>query len=579
MTALLPVATPKRTRAVLLRLVRTHRWAALTSVGCLLGAAGASTVTAPLLGRVVDLAVAGGSVVVPVAQLAAVALVQGGLAYAGLRSTARLGEQVLAALREDFVAHALDLPLERIEQGGSGDLTSRITEDVALVGSAVREAIPEFAQSALVIALTVVGLAALDWRFGAAALLAVPIQAWTSRWYLRRSAPLYAARREAAGGEQQQLLDSLSGAVTVRAFRLGADHVGRVGRRVDRSVAMAVAVTRVQTRFFGRLNLAEVVGLSAVLVAGFLLVRGGVATIGAASAAALYFANLFTPINGVLFLLDTLQSAVASLARLVGVVDLPPGTRPGRGDRPSDGSVKAVGLRYAYLPGRDVLHGVELDVPTGATVALVGGSGGGKTTLAKLLAGVHEPTGGAVRIGGVALEDVDPETRRTAVALVTQEVHVFAGTLAEDLRLVRPGAGEPELWAALDAVGAADWARALPAGLGTVVGDGGHDLTVVQAQQLALARLLLLDPLVAILDEATAEAGSSGARLLEKAAERVLRDRTAIVVAHRLTQAASADLVVVLDRGRVVEQGTHHDLVAAGGHYARLWQAWTAGRD
>ncbi|CCH30793.1 ABC transporter ATP-binding protein [Actinosynnema sp. NPDC047251] len=578
MSALLPVATPKRTLALLGRLVRAHRWLAVAAAVCLLGAAAVSMVTAPLLGRVVDLAVTGGPITGPVLLLAAIALAQGGLAYAGLRSTARLGEQVLAALREDFVAHALDLPLERIEQGGSGDLTSRITEDVAMVSTALREAFPEFIQSALVIVLTVVGLAALDWRFGAAALLAVPIQAWTSRWYLGRSSPLYARRREAAGGEQQQLLDSLSGAVTVRAFRLGDDHVARVGRRVDRSIEMAVAVTRVQTRFFGRLNLAELVGLGAVLIAGFLLVRGGVATIGAAAAAALYFANLFTPINGVLFLLDTFQSATASLARLVGVVEMPAQTRPRRGERPSDGSIKAVDLRYAYLPGQDVLHGIELDVPTGATVALVGGSGGGKTTLAKLLAGVHDPTGGAVRIGGVALEDIDADTMRTTVALVTQEVHVFAGTLAEDLRLVRPDAGEPDLWAALDAVGAADWARALPDGLDAVVGDGGHDLTVVQAQQLALARLLLLDPLVAILDEATAEAGSTGARLLEKATTRVLRDRTAIVVAHRLTQAASADLVVVLDQGRVVEHGTHHDLVAAGGHYARLWAAWTAGR-
>ncbi|MEU5692044.1 ABC transporter ATP-binding protein [Actinosynnema sp. NPDC020468] len=578
MTTLLPVASARRTRTVIVRLLAAHPRLAVPAAVGLLGAAGVSMLTARLLGRVVDLAVAGGGVLVPVLQLAGIAVAQGVLAYVGLRSTARLGEQVLASLREDFVEHALALPLERVEAGGSGDLTSRITEDVSLVSTAIREAFPEFAQSALVIALTVVGLTALDWRFGAAALLAVPIQAWTSRWYLRRSAPLYAGRREAAGAEQQQLLDSLGGADTVRAFRSGAAHVDRVAARVDRSIGLTVSVTRLQTRFFGRLNVAELVGLSAVLITGFLLVRGGVATIGAASAAALYFANLFTPINGVLFLLDTLQSATASLARLVGVVDLPVPARRAGGDRAADGSVKAVGLRYAYVPGRDVLHGVDLDVPTGATVALVGGSGGGKTTLAKLVAGVHEPASGVVRVGGVPLADLDAETARATVALVTQEVHVFAGTVAEDLRLVRPDAAEAELWAALEAVGAAEWARALPGGLATVVGDGGHDLTVVQAQQLALARLLLLDPLVAILDEATAEAGSSGARVLEKAAARVLADRTAIVVAHRLTQAAAADLIVVLDRGRIVEQGTHADLVAAGGHYADLWAAWTASR-
>ncbi|CRK56691.1 ABC transporter, transmembrane region:ABC transporter [Alloactinosynnema sp. L-07] len=560
-------------------MLAAHRFLVVAAAVCLLGAAGVSMATAPLLGRVVDLATSGASVVAPVIWLAVVASAQGVLAYAGLRLTSRVGEHVLATLREEFVERAMALPLERIERGGSGDLTSRITEDVAMVSTAIREAFPEFVQSALIIVLTVAGLAALDWRFGAAALLAVPVQAWTSRWYLGRSAPLYARRRAAAGGEQQQLLDSLGGQATVRAFRSGAEHVAKVGRRVDDSIELTVAVTRLQTRFFGRLNVAEFVGLSAVLVAGFTLVRADVATIGTASAAALYFANLFTPINGVLFLLDTLQSATASLARLVGVVESPGEPEPERGDRPVDGSVKAVGLRYAYVPGQDVLHGIDLDLPAGSTVALVGGSGGGKTTLAKLLAGVHKPDDGAVHVGGVALTDLDTDTARTTVALVTQEVHVFAGTLADDLRLVRPDATEPELWAALDAVNAADWARALPDGMDTVVGDGGHDLTVVQAQQLALARLLLLGPLVAILDEATAEAGSSGSRVLETAAARVLRDRTAVVVAHRLTQAATADLVVVVDRGRVVEQGSHAELVRAGGLYAALWAAWSADRD
>ncbi|MFD4636948.1 ABC transporter ATP-binding protein [Lentzea sp. NPDC058436] len=554
------------------RLISAHRRLALIAATCLLAAAAVSMLTARLLGRVVDLVVVGQAITTPVVQLVVVALAQGGLAYIGLRLTSRLGEQILASLREDFVEHALALPLARIEQGGSGDLTSRITDDVAMISTAVREAFPEFIQSALIIALTVVGLTALDWRFGAAALLAVPIQAWTSRWYLGRSAPLYAARRRAAGTEQQQLLDSLGGAATVRAFQLADDHVERVGARVDRSIGMTVAVTRLQTRFFGRLNVAEFVGLCAVLVTGFLLVRGEIASIGAASAAALYFANLFTPINGVLFLLDTLQSATASLARLVGVADLPLDTRTDRRERPADGSVKAVDLRYAYLPGHDVLHGIDLEIPAGATVALVGASGGGKTTLAKLLAGVHTPSSGTVHIGGVPLENVE------AVALVTQEVHVFAGTLAEDMRLARPEATDDELIEALDAVGAAEWAEALPQGIDTVVGDGGHDLTVVQVQQLALARLLLLNPPVAILDEATAEAGSSGSRVLEKAAQRVLRGRTAIVVAHRLTQAATADLIVVIDRGRIVEQGAHDELVETGGQYAKLWSAWTAGR-
>nr|WP_042178042.1 ABC transporter ATP-binding protein [Kibdelosporangium sp. MJ126-NF4]CEL12937.1 ABC transporter, transmembrane region:ABC transporter [Kibdelosporangium sp. MJ126-NF4]CTQ98622.1 ABC transporter, transmembrane region:ABC transporter [Kibdelosporangium sp. MJ126-NF4] len=572
---LLPISSPRSTRRLMLTLVARHRAMAVMAAVCLVGAAGLSLVTAPLLGSVVDLAVAGdvSAITDRVLLLAGAALAQGVLAFGGLTLVARLGELVLANLREDFVAQVLDLPLDRIEAGGSGDLTSRVTEDVAMISQAVRTALPDFVQSALVLGLTLVGLAALDWRFGVAALLAVPIQVATARWYVQRSGPLYASRRVAVGGEQQQLFESIGGAGTVRAFRLNDEHVSLVGRKVDTTIKLVVAVTRMQTRFFGRLNSAELVGLSAVLIAGFLLVQANSVTIGAASAAALYFANLFGPINSVLFLLDTLQSATASLARLLGVI-----TMGGPVAQPSttslgDGSVKAVGLRHSYVADHEVLHGIDLDIPAGSTVALVGASGGGKTTLAKLLAGVHEPTRGTVHIGGTALSDMDPTTLRRAVVLVTQEVHVFAGSLADDLRLARPSATEDELRAALDTVG---WRGPE---LDTVVGDGGHELTVMQAQQVALARLILADPLLAILDEATAEAGSSGARVLEAAAKAALRDRTGIVVAHRLTQAATADLIIVLDHGRIVEHGTHNELVTAGGRYARLWAAWSANRD
>ena len=201
-----------------------------------------------------------------------------------------------------------------------------------------------------------------------------------------------------------------------------------------------------------------------------------------------------------------------------------------------------------------------------------------KSTVAKLIAGTYEPTEGVVKIGTVPRNELPPSTSRSAVALVTQEVHVFAGTLAEDLRLADPSATDNDITAALDTVGASDWLRALPGGLETVVGDGGHRLTATQAQQLALARIELLDPPLLILDEATAEAGSAGARVLDDAALALTRGRTAVTVAHRLSQAVDADQILVMDDGRVVEHGSHDELVNLGGRYAELWEAWSAPR-
>ncbi|QFZ19252.1 ABC transporter ATP-binding protein [Saccharothrix syringae] len=567
MRELLAVASGARTRAAVGALVRPRRGLAWAAALVLVVGTAVGLLTAPVLGRIVDVVGAGSADITwLVVVLALVALVQGASAAWGTSLVARLGEGVLADLREEFVTRALHLPLARVEEAGAGDLTSRVTRDVQMVADAVRNALPVMARSALTIALTVAGIAVLDWRFLVPVLLALPVHVHTVRWYGGRAARLYAAQRVAVGAQQQQLLDSIGGAATVRAFGLAGSHVGRVRSRSREAVDLALRGTRLLTSFYGRLNLAEFIGLAGVLVTGFLLVGAGAASVGTATAAALYLHSLFNPVNAALALADDVQAATASLARLVGVTDEPvPPT--GERVRSAGAAVKLSGVGYSYLPGHPVLADVDLELGAGERVALVGASGAGKTTLAKLVAGVHEPTEGS--IGGV-----EPGS----VALITQEVHVFAGTLADDLRLARPEAGEDELLAALDRVGALGWVRALPAGLGTVVGEGGHRLTVAQAQQLALARLVLLDPPVAVLDEATADAGSAGARELEEAAARALDGRTGLVVAHRLTQAATADRVVVLEAGRVVESGAHEELLAAGGRYAELWAAWSGTR-
>ncbi|AQA21843.1 ABC transporter family protein [Rhodococcus sp. MTM3W5.2] len=443
-----------------------------------------------------------------------------------------------------------------------------------MIGKAVSDVVPNLVSAVLLVALSMIAMLGIDWRLGLAGAVALPMYALALRWYLPRSGPMFAAERVAMGERSQALISSMQGARTVRAYGLEKVHLAEIDRASGKARDIATGVFTLFTRFAGRGNRAEFVGLSVILVVGFALVKGDMVTVGETTAAALLFHRLFNPIGMLMYTFGEIQSAGASLARLVGVVNIPAENAPPSGAVPASAELRLTGVRHSYDGSREVVRGIDLRVEPGTRVALVGSTGAGKTTVAAIASGSVTPTAGEVSIGGVPLAELG-ESLREQVVIVSQEVHVFAGPLIEDLRLARPDATVEQARAALHTVGALGWADVLEDGLDTEVGEGGHTLTAAQAQQLALARLVLADPAVAVLDEATAEAGSAGARDLEVAAEAATRGRTTLVVAHRLTQAATADRVLVLEHGEVVEEGTHDELVAAGGRYAQLWTAWS----
>jgi ATP-binding cassette subfamily C protein len=569
--ASLPVASAARTGVWLLTQLRGHKLELTGTAAAGLAAATCAVVPVTALGRLVDLVREGAPprVIVPIALLIAVAALIGGVA-GGTTAVlvSRIAERILATLREQTVGIALRLPATVLDRAGRGDLLSRVGADVAAVGRAAAEVLPTVISASLLAALSVTAMFGLDWRLGLAGLAAMPLCLLALRWYLPRSAPIYAVERTAVAFRSQLLMESLQGVRTVHAYRLERRHLERIEEASEQARDLSVGVFTLFTRFVGRINRAELAGLATILVAGFCFVRAGWVTVGETAAAAVLFHRLFKPVSETLYIFDEIQEAGASLARLVGVSTLevpPPGTVV-----PVVPDLVLDGVTFGYEPGVPVLNDVTLRVAPGERVALVGSTGAGKTTVASIAAGILRPSTGTASVGDVPVDRVAPGV----IAVVSQEAHVFAGPLLEDVRLARPAATESEVSAALDTVGALGWAMRLPQGLHTIVGEGGRPLTGAQAQQLALARLVLLDPEVAILDEATAEAGSSGARVLEESALAATKGRTTLLVAHRLTQAAAADRIVVLENGRVIEEGTHDDLVTADGRYAELWSAW-----
>ena len=577
MNTRLPVADTRAVRRYAVSIARRHPrmlWGALV----LHVLAALAALAAPrLLGDLVQ-AVENGTTVGHVdriiALLAAFLVVQTVLTRYARYVSQVLGEQVLAELREDFVGNTLALPVGVVESAGSGDLLTRTGRDVDQLAWSVRMALPEWTIAVITAVVTFVAAISVGWWVALPCLLGVPPLVIGLRWYLRRAKDGYLRESATYSQINATLTETVEGARTVEALRLGDERIAAIDEDIAASYRAERYTLFLRTVFFPNMEIAYLIPTVATLLFGGYLYTQGQVSLGDVTAATLYVQMLIDPVDRIVSILDELQLGAASLARLLGVAQVPD-DREVTGRVPEGEHLDATDVRFSYVDGRDVLHGVDLSVTAGERIAMVGPSGAGKSTLGRLLAGIHPPRTGSVTVGGVGLVELPLDDLRGHVALVTQEHHVFAGTLRENLALAAPpGATDTDIRDALTAVDALDWVDAMPEGLDTVVGSGGRALTAAQAQQLALARLVLADPHTLVLDEATSLIDPRAARHLERSLAAVLHGRTVIAIAHRLFSAHDADRVAVVEDGRIAELGAHDELVAAGGSYAALWDSW-----
>jgi ATP-binding cassette subfamily B protein len=492
--------------------------------------------------------------------------------------TAQVGETFLRDLRVRVFRHLLDLGLDFFEREQTGRLVARMTSDIDALQELVQAGITSMLMNALLFAGAVVVIFVMSWQLALCTLVVVPPAVLATRWFRRASNRAYLEVRERIGTNLATLQEGLAGVRVVQAFAREQAFTGRFETTNEAQYEANMETIRISTRYFPFMEGLGIAATAGIVGIGGYFASEGIVSVGIVAAFVLYLNNLFEPVQQLSQQYNIVQSSGAALKKLFGLLDVEPTIteRSGAVDLPSDGAIGVSHVTFGYGDGPDVLHDVDLTIGSGERLALVGPTGAGKSTLAKLVVRFYDPRGGTISVGGVDLRDATLRSLRERIVVVPQEGFLFSGTVRDNVRVGRPEATDDEVEAAIDALGVRDRFLALPDGLDTEVRERGSRLSAGERQLVSLARAALADPSVLVLDEATSNLDPGTERVVERALERLTENRTVIVVAHRLSTAARADRVAVVDDGRLAELGSHDELVRREGRYAALYASWSA---
>jgi ABC-type multidrug transport system fused ATPase/permease subunit len=572
----------RRRLGTLVRLTRPYKTRTLLSIGSLLLAT-ATALAPPYLSKyAVDEGIAQHDLAKLwwiVGAFLIAGLLNWGMSYAQTYLTGWVGERILADLRNRLFDHLQDLSLGFYERNRAGVIISRLTNDVEAIDQLVTDGVTSLVQNTLTLIGTAILLFILDWRLALATLIVIPFMSVATAIFRTRSARAYSQVRERLGLVTATLAEDIAGMRIVQAFTREEANVRNFGKVTERYRESNMQTVVLNGLYFPFVDLLSTFALAVVLGFGGHLYFQNEITLGTLFAFMLYVQNFFDPVQQLSQLYGTFLSATAALDKIVDVLDRDPEVvdEPGADELPRvEGGVSFDDVRFGYGDGPEVLHGLELDVPAGMTVALVGHTGAGKSTIAKLLARFYDPREGRITIDGHDLRDVTQASLRRQLGIVPQEGFLFAGTVSENIAFGRPDARPEEIVRAAETIGAHDFILRLEDGYETELQERGSRLSLGQRQLVALARALLADPRILILDEATSSVDIGTERKIEQALRTLLAGRTAFVIAHRLSTIRDADLIVVLEHGRVVEQGSHDELMRERGLYTSLYGDWAA---